>query len=376
MDRQMLFISINTMTVVVFLMTYYVNKISNNGIIFGVRLPLEFLKEDELIHLEKSYKRVTLIVYFLMLIIFNFVGYRMGNLSAESAEGFTAIFIVTLLIVSNVIFIPFYYKTKRLKRERGWSYKKRNVVVTDTSLRKPKKDEKYKVLNSNIFLVLCIVPIILTLLTILRYSGLPDVINIPNTSFGNFEKRTLKGFIILFQFPLSQLAMIILMYFINKIIISSRVDLNSGVLEAAVIRKKKFRRTGSIMMFATTLEMVVMFTFSQLSILYGFNIMLITYIFTAVISLTAFVFIFAFVKIGQGGRNLQGEEKDELYKDDDDNWILGGMYFNKKDPAWMVEKRRGIGWTVNFANPKAWLAIGGLVIFIIVNVMISIAVSK
>lgn len=376
MDRQMLFISINTMTVVVFLMTYYVNKISNNGIIFGVRLPLEFLKEEELIHLEKSYKRVTLIVYFLMLIIFNFVGYRMGNLSAESAEGFTAIFIVTLLIVSNVIFIPFYYKTKRLKRERGWSYKKRNVVVTDTSLRKPKKDEKYKVLNSNIFLVLCIVPIILTLLTILRYSGLPDVINIPNTSFGNFEKRTLKGFIILFQFPLSQLAMIILMYFINKIIISSRVDLNSGALEAAVIRKKKFRRTGSIMMFATTLEMVVMFTFSQLSILYGFNIMLITYIFTAVISLTAFVFIFAFVKIGQGGRNLQGEEKDELYKDDDDNWILGGMYFNKKDPAWMVEKRRGIGWTVNFANPKAWLAIGGLVIFIIVNVMISIAVSK
>lgn len=376
MDRQMLFISINTMTVVVFLMTYYVNKISNNGIIFGVRLPLEFLKEEELIHLEKSYKRVTLIVYFLMLIIFNFVGYRMGNLSDESAEGFTAIFIVTLLIVSNVIFIPFYYKTKRLKRERGWSYKKRNVVVTDTSLRKPKKDEKYKVLNSNIFLVLCIVPIILTLLTILRYSGLPDVINIPNTSFGNFEKRTLKGFIILFQFPLSQLAMIILMYFINKIIISSRVDLNSGALEAAVIRKKKFRRTGSIMMFATTLEMVVMFTFSQLSILYGFNIMLITYIFTAVISLTAFVFIFAFVKIGQGGRNLQGEEKDELYKDDDDNWILGGMYFNRNDPAWMVEKRRGIGWTVNFANPKAWLAIGGLVIFIIVNVMISIAVSK
>ena len=376
MDRQMLFISINTMTVVVFLMTYYVNKISNNGIIFGVRLPLEFLKEEELIHLEKSYKRVTLIVYFLMLIIFNFVGYRMGNLSDESAEGFTAIFIVTLLIVSNVIFIPFYYKTKRLKRERGWSYKKRNVVVTDTSLRKPKKDEKYKVLNSNIFLVLCIVPIILTLLTILRYSGLPDVINIPNTSFGNFEKRTLKGFIILFQFPLSQLAMIILMYFINKIIISSRVDLNSGALEAAVIRKKKFRRTGSIMMFATTLEMVVMFTFSQLSILYGFNIMLITYIFTAVISLTAFVFIFAFVKIGQGGRNLQGEEKDELYKDDDDNWILGGMYFNRNDPAWMVEKRRGIGWTVNFANPKAWLAIGGLVIFIIINIVISIAVSK
>lgn len=376
MDRQMLFISINTMTVVVFLMTYYVNKISNNGIIFGVRLPLEFLKEDELIHLEKSYKRVTLIVYFLMLIIFNFVGYRMGNLSAESAEGFTAIFIVTLLIVSNVIFIPFYYKTKRLKRERGWSYKKRNVVVTDTSLRKPKKDEKYKVLNSNIFLVLCIVPIILTLLTILRYSGLPDVINIPNTSFGNFEKRTLKGFIILFQFPLSQLAMIILMYFINKVIISSRVDLNSGAIEAAVIRKKKFRRTGSILMLVTTLEMVAMFTLSQLSILYSFSSMILTYIFTAIISITAFVFIFAFVKIGQGGRNLQGEEKDELYKDDDDNWILGGMYFNKKDPAWMVEKRRGIGWTVNFANPKAWLAIGGLVIFIIINIVISIAVSK
>lgn len=376
MNRQMLFISINTMTIVVFLLTYYVNKISNNGIIFGIRFPLEYLKEEELIHLEKKYKRITIIVYFLLLIIFNFAGYRMENLRAESVEGFTAIFIVTSLIVSNMIFIPFYYRTKRLKRERGWSYKKRNVIVTDTSFRKPKKDEKYRVLNSNMFLVLCILPAILSLLTILRYSALPETINIPNTSFGAFEKGTLKGFVILFQFPLSQLAMIILMYFINKVIISSRVDLNSGALESAVIRKKKFRRTGSILMFITTLEMVIMFTFSQLSILYDFNLMLVTYICTAAISLTIFVFIFAFVKIGQGGRNLQGEEKDELYKDDDDKWILGGLYFNKNDPAWMVEKRRGFGWTVNFASPKAWLAIGGLVIFIIVNVVLSIVASK
>ena len=42
-------------------------------------------------------------------------------------------------------------------------------------------------------------------------------------------------------------------------------------------------------------------------------------------------------------------------------WIAGFIYYNPDDPALMVEKRFGIGYTFNFANPWSWALMGGLV---------------
>ncbi len=37
-----------------------------------------------------------------------------------------------------------------------------------------------------------------------------------------------------------------------------------------------------------------------------------------------------------------------------EGWIAGAIYYNKSDPAVWVEKRVGIGWTLNFAHPSSW----------------------
>ncbi|MEG3041302.1 MAG: DUF5808 domain-containing protein, partial [Clostridium sp.] len=196
------------------------------------------------------------------------------------------------------------------------------------------------------------------------------------STFGIFDTNTLRGKFIIYQFPLSQLFIAITMYVVNVIINNSKADLNSGSIETTVIRKKKFKRLGSIMMMVTAIQIMVMFSVMQYSILNNYDITIINYVFVIIEFLTIIIFIGAFIKMGQGGKNLKSlNEKDELYKDDDDKWILGGFYYNKNDPAWMVEKRTGIGWTINFASPKAWLATGGLIIFIIINIVVSIAIS-
>ncbi len=41
----------------------------------------------------------------------------------------------------------------------------------------------------------------------------------------------------------------------------------------------------------------------------------------------------------------------------DRNWKLGVFYVNREDPALIVEKRFGIGWTLNFGNPLSWLVV-------------------
>ncbi len=42
----------------------------------------------------------------------------------------------------------------------------------------------------------------------------------------------------------------------------------------------------------------------------------------------------------------------------DQCWRAGMFYVNRTDPAVLVEKRFGIGYTLNFGRPAAWLLLG------------------
>jgi hypothetical protein len=44
----------------------------------------------------------------------------------------------------------------------------------------------------------------------------------------------------------------------------------------------------------------------------------------------------------------------------DSAWKLGLVYFNPSDPAVWVEKRFGVGYTLNFARATTWLLVGGM----------------
>jgi uncharacterized membrane protein len=46
----------------------------------------------------------------------------------------------------------------------------------------------------------------------------------------------------------------------------------------------------------------------------------------------------------------------------DRHWVAGIFYHNPENPELWVEKRFGIGWTLNFARPASWLMLLGLLI--------------
>ena len=60
----------------------------------------------------------------------------------------------------------------------------------------------------------------------------------------------------------------------------------------------------------------------------------------------------------------------------DECWKLGLIYFNRNDPALWVEKRFGIGWTVNMANPKSWFLLGGILLFVAASLVLGLVVGK
>lgn len=60
------------------------------------------------------------------------------------------------------------------------------------------------------------------------------------------------------------------------------------------------------------------------------------------------------------GRFAQAGEPQQGDRSPDRAWKLGLIYFNPEDPALFVEKRFGVGYTVNFARPGAWVFIGSI----------------
>ncbi|MEI6682669.1 MAG: DUF5808 domain-containing protein [Bacteroidota bacterium] len=53
----------------------------------------------------------------------------------------------------------------------------------------------------------------------------------------------------------------------------------------------------------------------------------------------------------------------DTWHDDPSNWKLGLFYYNKLDKRIFPPKRiQGLGWTVNFANPRSYLFLLGLIV--------------
>jgi len=66
--------------------------------------------------------------------------------------------------------------------------------------------------------------------------------------------------------------------------------------------------------------------------------------------------IYIALKYGQGGSRLERSAEDlPLTNGLADNrlWVLGMFYVNRDDPSLFVEHRFGLGYTINFGNPKA-----------------------
>lgn len=85
------------------------------------------------------------------------------------------------------------------------------------------------------------------------------------------------------------------------------------------------------------------------------------------------------IRTGQGGANLArgGSESDILDQNrpvgdgtPDRCWRAGMFYVNGNDPAILVEKRFGIGYTLNFGRPAAWVLMAVILALVMLPLLI------
>lgn len=89
---------------------------------------------------------------------------------------------------------------------------------------------------------------------------------------------------------------------------------------------------------------------------------------TVALPITLLAFLISLMRAGQGGTRLAvvggGVVGDRTA---DARWIGGLIYFNRRDPALLVERRMGIGWTLNFGNLWSWAALAGIAAIVAVG---------
>jgi uncharacterized membrane protein len=126
--------------------------------------------------------------------------------------------------------------------------------------------------------------------------------------------------------------------------------------------ESRYRRTASILLLALEYWIAVLFSWLSVRPLLPNSLQRPPVAIAMIPALIAVVSTAILMWLGQGGSRISPVQQGEFEstkpvgdRTEDRFWKLGIFYFNRDDPCVMVEKRFGIGYTVNFARPIAWV---------------------
>lgn len=284
------------------------------------------------------------------------------------------------IIIFSLIYIRAYQEIKAIKgNEKGEKIysRKRHVTVIDTNFTKER--EKNMMVSLWCFLVPIAIILITVIISLVYYDRIPNPMPMHYNSAGEVDGWTEKTYFSVLLLPMISLAMTGIFYFVYRIIGKSKQQISAKRPRISSKQNRKFRRIWSGYAIGSATLMNILFAYIQLNLLRqpiekAEEIMFVTLGLTLIMIIATFVIG---IYVGNGGSKLKlEEEKEEEWEveesDDDRYWKWGSIYYNPNDPSVFVEKRVGIGWTVNMGTKKGKAYIIGTLIFTVLIIIMAI----
>ena len=199
-----------------------------------------------------------------------------------------------------------------------------------------------------------------------RYDALPDRIPIHFNAAGQADGFAPKSFGSVLALPLMTGLLGVFIGGIAVLVARTRPALREDASGASSVALSRFRTATARFLAGTGLLVVAMLASISAFALRvaegaapGLPSRFILWVF-AILAWTFGGVIYLLARYGQGGSRLEGTTAAPLTDGLADNrrWWGGVIYVNRDDRAWLVEKRFGLGYTINFGNPKALIALG------------------
>ena len=184
----------------------------------------------------------------------------------------------------------------------------------------------------------------------IKYNQFPLRLAIHYNIQGQADRFVQKSWWTVNQLLIISLGIVLLMLGIFYVIKRSKQEIAPSNPQVSLQQDRKFRYYWSAYVVIIAMFMALyFFYFSYATLFAHLNAWII-------LSLPALIIIFTIglaLYTGQSGYRLKtgtasGSSQTRAMRNDDRYWIGGMFYCNKKDPALFVEKRMGVGWTINF----------------------------
>lgn len=326
--------------------------------VFGVYVPLEHTQKELLRKLKKSYALNVLLVGTLAVAIYAGL-FSTAETMEETAEETAAIWGIglqlALLLFSMALYLLNHVKVKREKQQQGWTAGKKEKIVVDLQFR-----QELEMVSGLAFLLPMFITSGLIFYTLIHYGSMPRQIPVhwgPDGPDRFTEKTVFTSISLLLVLFVLQI-MFLALNWARK---TSGAKIGASQKLQSRERELASRKYGSWLLFISTVAATLLMGTLQLSIIHsglGSTLLYMALIVGFLIVVLGGTAYYAF-KVAKSGSFAEEEQTEPgvIDADRDKYWKAGIFYINREDPSVMVEKRFGIGWTINFGNPKSWLYI-------------------
>lgn len=261
------------------------------------------------------------------------------------------------LIASFALMLHYRKRVKAIKREEGWKAERDEAVAFIGFEEAPAPPS----LAWNVVYV----PIVLITLALglALYPSTPDLVPTHIDFAGNVNQWTPKG-PALIAFPLLvEVFMAACFIFSHWMTIRSKKDVDPARPAISAYAYGAFARAECILLLVGGSVLTAVLGIVMILMMTEFLSMLVTMVLIIVATLVFVGATIAFsVVYGQSGSRLvkRLEENGDIIADNDERWKAGIFYWNKDDASLILPKRFGVGWTMNWARPAAWVIVGGI----------------
>ncbi|BCB02654.1 DUF1648 domain-containing protein [Bacillus sp. KH172YL63] len=367
MEMLLLFITVGFLMAIQIAVPFIVKR----TVVFGVTIPVDEVRNKQLLQYKKIYAILTCILSLLVLAIF-FIWSSTVDMT-ENHLIFAGLFLpFVILFISLALYFYFHMKVTAYKQQQQWFKDRRQVNVSELNLRT--KDE---MLPWFVLTIPMVIAIGLIVFTLVNYNGFPDKFPTHWGPDGKPDAFTTKTYLSALTLPIVLLFMSGMFLGINELTRNSGIKLSAGNVKASRIRQLRLRKYTSWLLLFISILMSMLFTFLQFTTLYENSVSDLLML-TVPLAFTALVLIgtvLMAVKVGKKDSDFDveviQEENGEVINADDDRYWKGGLiYYNPEDPSIFVEKRFGVGWTLNFARPLGYLILfGPLLVILLITLL-------
>lgn len=304
------------------------------GLYYGVTLNKEQQKEPKIEQISKEYKKQMRRAFWILMLI------PVPMVFIPWFSIFMCAWMIWMMVSVFVFFIPFGIANKRMKElkvEKGWKESKEQQIYVEM-----KEAGRIRRVKSYHFIVQELFSVLIFVWSLVAHRG--ERVEVMSILVGSFAVITFLYWLVAVWMDKQKTQ-----------IISMDSDVNVNYNRA---KKKLWKNFWVICAWVNVAYMV--------SLLFALNregeFTNIFWVATIIyILLTIVVFVWM-IRKKKALDVRYGDKMDMECTDEDDNWIWGMVYYNPRDKHSMVEKRVGIGTSVNMATPvgKGMAFFGGI----------------